>query len=125
FCLDNLSLKSGATLVPYAPDTGPRVRVNQVGYLPSGPKAATLVTDAQQPVGWRLLSESGEVVARGRSTPYGVDATSGLSVHTIRFDRVRARGRSFRLEADGELSHPFDIASDIYRSLRSDAFLFF
>jgi endoglucanase len=30
-CLDNFSLKSGATLVPYAPDTGPRVRVNQLG----------------------------------------------------------------------------------------------
>ena len=26
------------------PDTGPRVRVNQVGYLPNGPKNATIVT---------------------------------------------------------------------------------
>ena len=125
FCLDNLSLKSGATLVPYAPDTGSRVRVNQVGYLPTGPKGATLVTAAEAPVRWRLVAESGEAVAHGRSEPYGVDATSGLSVHTIRFDRVRASGRSFRLEADGEISHPFDIDSDVYQALRSDAFLFF
>jgi endoglucanase len=52
FCLDNLSLKSGATLVPYAPDTGPRVRVNQLGYLPAGPKGATLVTSAEAAVAW-------------------------------------------------------------------------
>jgi endoglucanase len=125
FCLDNLSLKSGATLVPYAPDTGPRVRVNQVGYLPSGPKGATLVTAAEAPLRWRLLTESGRVVARGRSEPYGVDATSGLNVHVIRFDRVHRSGRSFRLEVDGELSHPFDIDADVYQSLRSDAFEFF
>jgi endoglucanase len=125
FCLDNLSLKSGATLVPYAPDTGPRVRVNQLGYLPFGPKGATLVTPAVTPLRWRLLAEGGEVVARGRSEPHGVDATSGLNVHVIRFDRVHQIGRSYRLEADGELSHPFDIDADVYQSLRSDAFLFF
>jgi endoglucanase len=125
FCLDNLSLKSGATLVPYAPNTGPRVRVNQVGYLPFGPKGATLVTAAEAPVGWRLLAEDGEALARGRSEPRGVDATSGLNVHVIRFDRVHQSGRSYRLEADGELSHPFDIDGDVYQSLRSDAFAFF
>jgi endoglucanase len=125
FCLDNLSLKSGATIVPYAPDTGSRVRVNQLGYLPFGPKAATLVSSAELPIDWRLLAESGEVIERGRSRPHGVDATSGLTVHVIRFDRVHQSGRSFRLEAEGELSHPFDIDADIYQSLRSDAFLFF
>lgn len=125
FCLDNLSLKRGATLVPYAPNTGPRVRVNQLGYLPFGPKGATLVTAADAPLRWRLLAESGEVVARGHSQPYGIDATSGLNAHVIRFDRARQSGRSYRLEADGELSHPFDIDADIYQSLRSDAFLFF
>jgi endoglucanase len=125
FCLDNLSLKSGATLVPYAPNTGPRVRVNQLGYLPFGPKGATLVTPAATPLRWRLLAEGGAVVARGRSEPHGVDATSGLNVHVIRFDRVHRVGRFYRLEADGELSHPFDIDADVYQSLRSDAFLFF
>ena len=124
-CLDNLSLKSGATLVPYAPDTGPRVRVNQVGYLPFGPKGATLVTSADAAVRWRLLDSSGAAVARGRSTPRGVDATSGLNVHEIRFDRVLSSGRGFRLEADGELSHPFDIDEHVYESLRTDAFAFF
>jgi endoglucanase len=125
FCIDNLSLKSGATIVPYAPDTGPRVRVNQVGYLPFGPKGATLVTSAEEPVDWRLLTDGGHAVARGRSLPRGVDATSGLNVHEIRFDRVAREGRGFRLEADGELSHPFDIDEHAYESLRTDAFAFF
>jgi endoglucanase len=125
FCLDNLSLKSGATIAPYAPETGPRVRVNQVGYLPFGPKAATLVTSAESPLGWRLIGPSGDVVADGSSRPLGIDATSGLNVHEIRFDRVRVRGSGYRLEADGELSHSFDIDEDVYASLRTDAFAFF
>jgi len=125
FCLDNLSLKSGATIVPYAPDTGPRVRVNQVGYLPHGPKGATLVSGATEALPWRLRTEGGEVVARGETRPFGLDATSGLNVHEIRFDRVHATGKNFRLEADGELSHPFDIDDGVYESLRTDAFAFF
>ena len=124
-CLDNFSLKSGATLVPYAPKTGPRVRVNQVGYLPNGPKGATLVTSAEQALHWRLRDERGNVVGRGTTRPFGLDATSGLNVHEIRFDRVRATGKGFHLEADGEVSHPFDIDDDVYESLRTDAFAFF
>ena len=42
-----------------------RVRINQVGYLPNGPKAATLVTEAAEPVTWQLVNESGAVVASG------------------------------------------------------------
>ena len=43
-CVDDVSLTGGAAPVVYTPNTGPRVRVNQVGYLPKGPKGATLVT---------------------------------------------------------------------------------
>ncbi len=39
FCVDNVSLAGGAAPEPYVPDTGPRVRVNQVGYLPHGRRA--------------------------------------------------------------------------------------
>ena len=38
----------------YVPDTGPRVRVNQVAYLPDGPKTATVVTTATTPLPWQL-----------------------------------------------------------------------
>jgi endoglucanase len=106
----------------YEPDTGPRVRVNQVGYLPHGPKGATLVTDATGSVAWRLDNARGQAVARGRTRPVpGVDRTSGLAVHTIDFGDVTRSGRGYTLVADGERSHPFDIAADAYERLRVDA----
>jgi endoglucanase len=125
FCVDNLSLKSGVIIPAYAPNTGPRVRVNQVGYLPLGPKGATLVTEAGSALAWRLLDHRGQAVAQGQSEPRGIDATSGLNVHELRFDGFRRQGQGFRLEADGELSHPFDIVDDVYASLRTDALKLF
>src|SRR3954447_18346338 len=54
FCLDNVSLSGGVPPDVYVPDTGPRVRVNQVAYLPQGPKNGTLVTDSTTPLPWQL-----------------------------------------------------------------------
>jgi endoglucanase len=120
-CLDNVSLRGGAEPEPYVPDTGPRVRVNQVGYLPHGPKGATLVTEATDRLPWELESSSGRVVARGHTRPADVDRTSGLNVHTIDFSDFKRPGRGYTLVAEGETSHPFDIASEAYERLRVDA----
>jgi endoglucanase len=124
-CLDNFSLKSGAVLQPYVPATGPRVRVNQVGYLPYGPKGATLVTAAPGPIAFHLLDADGSAVLRGQTVPRGVDPSSGLNVHEIRFDRFHDAGDSFRIEADGETSYPFVIEESVYESLRADSLVFF
>lgn len=120
-CFDNISLTGGAVKPPYVPDTGPRVRVNQVGYLPQGPHNATLVTEATDPVGWELHNSVGAVVASGRSHPSGVDKSSGLNVHTINFDRYTVEGMGYTLVADGETSHPFDLSAAAYERLRVDA----
>jgi endoglucanase len=125
FCLDNLSLKSGAVLQPYVPATGPRVRVNQLGYYPFGPKGATLVTAETTALPFRVRDASGAVVFAGRSVPRGVDASSGLNVHELRFDRLHEAGHGYRLEADGESSYAFDVSDRIYESLRSDSLVFF
>ncbi|GIF10161.1 glycoside hydrolase family 9 protein [Actinoplanes teichomyceticus] len=125
FCLDNVSLVGGEEEPPYVPETGPRVRVNQVGYLPAGPKNATVVTDATDALGWQLKNSEGDVVASGSSTPRGVDAASGQNVHSIDFSSFRAAGTGYRLVADGQTSHPFDISGTVYRQLRSDALQFF
>lgn len=125
FCIDDVSLLGGAEPEIYEPDTGPRVRVNQVGYLPKGPKSATLVTDATDPVAWQLKNSGGSVVASGNSTPKGVDPTADLNVHVIDFSSVTATGSGFTLEADGETSYPFAISSDVYKDLRADAMTFF
>lgn len=124
-CLDNFSLKGGAVLEPYVPKTGPRVRVNQVGYLPFGPKGATLVTGATTAVGFHLVDAEGNVVLRGQTVPHGTDPTSGLSVHEIRFDRFHEAGRGFYVEADGERSYPFEIEESVYDALRADSGAFF
>ncbi|NUT44347.1 MAG: glycosyl hydrolase family 5 [Thermoactinospora sp.] len=125
FCLDNVSLKGGAPPDVYEPDTGPRVRVNMVGYLPEGPKNATLVTEATEAVAWRLLDSAGAEAATGTSTPRGVDASSGQNVHTIDFGSYRGRGEGFTLVADGQTSRPFDIAADLYDQMRVDALKFY
>jgi endoglucanase len=124
-CVDNVSLRGGEPPAPYVPDTGPRVRVNQVGYLPHGPKNATVVTDATEVLPWQLKNGAGDVAASGQTTPRGVDAASGQNVHSMDFSAFDTTGTGFTLVADGETSHPFDIANDVYKQLRSDSLQFF
>jgi endoglucanase len=121
FCVDNASLLGGVPPEVYEPDTGPRVRVNQVGYLPDGPKRATLVTDATKPLSWELKDARGKVVHKGRTVPRGTDVSSGQNVHAIDFGAWHKKGEGYRLVADGETSHPFDIGTAAYEKLRTDA----
>ena len=126
FTIDSVSLVESATPPPvYQPNTGPRVRVNQVGYLPNGPKMATLVTVATDAVPWELRNSSNVKVANGTSTPKGVDASSALNVQVIDFSRYTAAGTDFTLVGDGETSRPFDINASVYQQLRYDALNYF
>ena len=125
FCVDNVSLVGGVPPEVYVPDTGPRVRVNQVAYLPDGPKTATVVTEATTPLPWQLKDAAGKVVARGTGTPRGTDVSSGQNVQTVDFGRYTRAGTGFTVTADGETSRPFDIGTAAYRKLRSDALKFY
>jgi endoglucanase len=125
FCISEVALLTDAEPPVYDPDTGPRVRVNQVGYLPDGPKRATLVTEATEPVAWELADAAGEVVATGETTVYGEDLTSGSTVHTIDFSSATATGTDFTLTADGETSYPFAISGGLYSELAVDALSFY
>ncbi|MEV1167219.1 glycoside hydrolase family 9 protein [Nonomuraea sp. NPDC049784] len=125
FCMDNVSLKGGAEPETYEPDTGPRVRVNMVGYLPQGPKKATVVTAATTALDWELKNAAKQTVAKGRTTPRGVDTSSGQNVHTLDFSYYLKSGRGYTLTADDETSRPFDIAADIYDQLPADALKFY
>ncbi|GAA1173468.1 endoglucanase [Kitasatospora gansuensis] len=121
FCLDDASLIGGVPPEVYKPDTGPRVRVNQVAYLPAGPKNATLVTDKTTKLRWQLNNANGTVAARGWTVPKGIDPSSGQNVHTIDFGSQHRPGQGFTLIADGERSRPFDIGTAAYDKLRLDA----
>ena len=121
-CLDDISLQGGAPPPVYVPDTGPRVRVNQVGYLTNGPKAATVVTEAVTALPWQLRNAAGTVVASGTTSPAGVDATSGQNVHKVDFGSYHVTGTGYTLTADGETSVPFDIGINAaYEKLRGDS----
>ncbi|WP_330465022.1 glycoside hydrolase family 9 protein [Streptomyces longwoodensis] len=125
FCVDDVSLLGGVPPEVYEPDTGPRVRVNQVAYLPAGPKNATLVTDATTRLPWQLKDAKGTTVARGLTVPRGVDASSGQNVHSIDFGSYRGHGTGYTLVADGETSHPFDVDAAAYRRLRLDSLKYY
>ncbi|MER6013193.1 glycoside hydrolase family 9 protein [Streptomyces bluensis] len=125
FCMDDVSLLGGVPPEVYEPDTGPRVRVNQVAYLPAGPKNATLVTDATEKLPWQLKNASGSTVAQGWTVPRGLDASSGQNVHSIDFGSYRTRAKDLTLVADGETSRPFDIDPGAYEQLRLDSLKYY
>ncbi|MFW2513387.1 glycoside hydrolase family 9 protein [Demequina sp. SO4-13] len=124
FCLDNVSYLGGVSVEPYEPETGPRVRVNQVGYLAHGPKGATLVTDETAPVAWELRDSADAVVASGSTSPLGVDESAGMNVHAVDFSDVTESGE-YTLTADGETSYAFEIGTDAYQQLRYDSLNYF
>ena len=124
FCITELSFVETTEAPPaYEPETGPRVRVNQVGYLPEGPKRATVVTTATEPLDWELVSGT-TVVASGSTVPRGVDPTAGVNVHLVDFGDVTTPG-TYTLRADGETSYAFVIGDDLYQQLRHDALNYF
>ncbi|MFC8454655.1 glycoside hydrolase family 9 protein [Kitasatospora sp. NPDC057223] len=108
-----------------AADTGPAVRVNQVGYLPDGPKRATVVTTATAPLGWQLRSSAGSTVASGTTVVHGSDAASGDSTHLVDFSAYTGTGTGFTLVVNGQASYPFDISAALYDGLRADSMSFF
>ncbi|WP_413331390.1 glycoside hydrolase family 9 protein [Microbacterium sp. 2P06AB] len=122
-CFDKVSLRG--TAYSYTADPGPAVKVNQVGYLPRGPKRATVVSDASTPLSWTLEGPDGSALAAGETRPAGFDPSAGASVHTIDFSDVTAEAADVRLRVGADVSHPFTISSDVFQSLRVDSMRFF
>lgn len=128
------SLLSGSASAAPAPAPAPvetqaaaaTIRLNQHGYLPDGPKRATLVSASTSPAPWQLRSSAGAVLASGTTTPRGADSASGESTHTVDFSSYTGTGTGLTLSVDGQgASHPFDISPGLYNTLRSDAMSFF
>ncbi|MEN3361137.1 MAG: endoglucanase [Mycobacteriales bacterium] len=124
-CLDNISLVGGEQSGGPVQDTGPAVRVNQVGYLTNLPKHASVVTDAATPQAWTLATAAGRVVAHGMTTLFGADAASGDTAQLIDFSRFSRAGTGYTLTVGDQTSHPFDISNSIYSTLPNDALEFY
>jgi len=125
FCLHQASLRDDLPPPAGPAATGPRLKVNQLGYLPGGPKRATLVSTADAPVDFTLRDASGATVFTGAGQPLGIDHASGLNVQVLDFTSFPGTGKDFTLAADGDTSYPFAIADGLYAPLRHDAFSFF
>jgi endoglucanase len=105
----------------------PSTRINQIGYLPHGPKRATWITDEPRPTEFAVLAANGSTAHRGRSQPWRIrpDPTSGRSVHVLEFAGLTTPGNSYRLLIGDQYSHRFRIADDLYDSLAADVLNFF
>lgn len=131
FCLDNVELNSGTDIAQYKAETATDVRVNQVGYLPNGPKRANLVLDKYAPQKWALLDAAGGEAAKGYTKQLGVDPSAGdEKIHLIDFSDATATGDGFKIvvtnkKGDDWVSDPFSIRADLYDSLRIDALSYF
>ena len=75
----------------------PRIRVNQVGYLRSGPKRAVLVTEASTPLRFELVTADMQRVLDGLTAPWPVrpEPTSGLAIHVIEFGVLETPGDGY------------------------------
>lgn len=133
-CLREASLKPGpagaaAGAPPVAPQSGEGkvqlIAVNQGGYLPDGPKRATLLATTDAPLRFKLVDGSGLRVASGVTEPRGMDPTAGAMTQVIDFTDVPAQGSNFHLEVGGVRSEPFSIRGGLYAKLRVDALSWF
>jgi endoglucanase len=124
-CLDNISLVGGDQSGGPVQDTGPAVRVNQVGYLSNLPKHASVVSTETTPQPWTLQDAAGAVVARGQTSVFGADPASGDTVQLIDFSRATRAGTGYTLTVGEATSHPFDISTRIYDTLPNDALEFY
>ncbi|TCC05785.1 glycoside hydrolase family 9 protein [Kribbella soli] len=124
-CLDNISVVGGIVPPGGVRDYGPAVRVNQLGYVAGGPKRATYVTTTTTAQTWQLLDGGNQIVATGKTKPYGPDALSGDNVQLIDLGTYRRTGTGLRLKVGDDLSDPFDIGTDVYAGLRQDALEYF
>lgn len=102
-----------------------KVRTNQLGYLPGFEKRAVVENGSPTPLPWTLVDASGAEVAKGDTVAIGADAASGQTLHAIDFTSFTQEGRGYRLKVGDAESRAFDIRSDVYQSLRSDALWFF
>jgi endoglucanase len=84
-----------------SPGARPDLRINQLGYLPTGPKRAVWVSDAREPVEFRVRDGGGAEVLGGRTRPWPAhsEPTSGLDVHVLHFSDLRAEGERFAIDA--------------------------
>lgn len=99
------------------------IRLNQVAFETRGPKRVTVVDPGARPVAWTIVDGQGQVVLQGRTEVFGMDATSGDHVHTVRFDELRIAGDY--TVVIGEHRRNLRISDTAFAAVKRDALVFF
>lgn len=97
------------------------IRANQLGYLPDGPKLATIISPSDAPLEFQLVDSENISVLKGRTKPMGFDAMAGLKTHLADFTSYRKAGKGYRLVVGESTSMAFSIGPNIYDRLSVDA----
>ena len=127
-CIGNVSLMGPAFGSGTGGGTGDDralVRLNQTGYLPSRPKLASLPFESATPLPWTLYDAKQGKLLEGQTSVFGKDAASGEFVHQADFTVLTTPGQGYTLNVAGFVSHPFDVGSDLYGTLKTDALAYF
>lgn len=114
----------GSHGVRWAEARAPGIRVNQVGYLPHGPKWAVVRSDATQPLTVQLARDQ-QILWTGQSIPRGLDEASGDPVHWVDFSAYRKPQTQVVLRTASTSSFSFDLRDDLYDQLPVDALKYF
>ncbi len=102
------------------------IRVNQLGYFPYAAKKATVkVNRGATLVDWQLKDNKGNIVANGKTLPYGPDHEANEDVQIIDFSDYKKPGKAYQLVAGNAISFPFDIGTDMYSEMKYDALKYF
>lgn len=126
-CFDRISLSDPEFTppLPSVSERAPRIRVNQVGYVPKHVKLAVLASAEKQPLEWTLRRGDGSVAAEGRTRVHGEDPASGEFVHHIDFTTVDTVGEGYTIAVADQISPTFAIGSDLFGTLRRTALSYF
>ena len=88
-------------------------------------KSAIVKTTEQEPLDWLLVDERNNIVASGKTRPYGEDKAAGELDQLIDFSAFKAPGKGYKIKIGKDQSPPFDIGKDLYKKLKYDALAFF
>jgi endoglucanase len=126
-CFDDFVLSDPEFTPPPPPKAVllPKIRVNQLGYIPSFAKIAVVLKEGSDPAVFELLDATGKAVFTGKTVPVGLDADSGDPLHTLDFSAFTTPGKGYVIRVGKEQSDPFDIDARLYGKLKYDAFKYF
>ena len=126
-CFDHIALSDPEFAPPPPPvsETAPRVRVNQVGYVPGHDKLAVLATPSKEALPWSLVGSDGTQLAQGQTEVRGEDPASGDFLHHIDFSAFDQPGEGYALVVDEQTSPSFSISRELYQTMRGDALGYF